>query len=251
MTGTDVAGPRQLSLDLPFRTAHGRDDFAVADCNALAVGWIDRWPDWPNGGLVLHGPEGCGKSHLAAVWQALSGATVLNAGAIDTETGRAAAEPGFPLLLEDIDSRLASVPAWQEALFHLYNASRLAGGTVLLTARTLPAVWPIDLPDLQSRIAALPTAEIALPDDQLLEVVMRKQFNDRQLDVQTDLVRYVLPRIERSFPAIRRFVDRIDRLSLERRRKLTRPLAAELLREPAGGASSVGADEGGDDGSRT
>ena len=240
--------PRQLTLNLPFRPALAREDFAVAECNALAVGWVDRWPDWPGAGLILHGPEGCGKSHLAAVWQASSGAAELNDGALDLEAGRELAERGGALLLEDIDTRLAAVPAWQETLLHLYNAVRLAGGSLLITARSLPGAWPVDLPDLRSRIAALPAAGIALPDDRLLETVMRKQFGDRQLAVQPELVRYVLPRIERSFSAIREFVDRIDRLALERRRKVGRDLAAEVLNRtgrPALPADSVEGDEHG------
>ncbi len=236
MTVRDAGAPRQLTLKLPFRPALAREDFAVADCNALAVGWIDRWPDWPGAGLVLHGAEGSGKSHLAAVWRAGSGAGALDEGALDLTAGRALAERGGALLLEDVDARLAAVPAWQEALLHLYNAVCLSGGSLLLTARSRPRAWPVDLPDLRSRMAALPAAEIALPDDGLLETVLRKQFGDRQLPVQPELIRYVLPRIERSFSAIREFVERIDRLALERRRKINRDLAAELFgrAEPSG-----------------
>lgn len=240
--------PRQLSLDLPFRTALSRGDFAVAECNALAVGWVDRWPDWPGAGLILHGPEGCGKSHLAAVWQASSGALALNDGALDLESGRALAERGGALLLEDIDTRLTAVPVWQETLLHLYNAVRLAGGGLLMTARSLPGAWPVDLPDLRSRIAAMPAAGIALPDDRLLETVMRKQFGDRQLTVPPETVRYVLPRIERSFAAIREFVDRIDRLALERRRKIGRDLAAEVLNRTGRPALPADSVKGGEDG---
>lgn len=223
------SAPRQLSLNLPFRPALAREDFAVAACNDLAAGWVDRWPDWPESGLVLHGPAGCGKTHLAAVWRAQSGARVVNDAMLDLEAGRALAESGAALLLEDIDSRLAAVPAWQETLLHLYNASRCAGGSLLMTARKRPAAWRVRLPDLKSRLLALPAAAIALPDDAVLEAVMKKRFSDRQLDVPSDLVRYVLPRIERSFSAVHAFVERIDTLALERKRKVNRPLAMELL----------------------
>ncbi|MDE0718578.1 MAG: DNA replication protein, partial [Rhodospirillaceae bacterium] len=153
------------------------------------------------------------------------------------------------LLLEDIDVRLAAVPAWQEVLLHLYNAVRLAGGSLLMTARTVPGAWRIGLPDLRSRIAALPAAGIALPADGLLEAVMRKQFGDRQLSVQPELSGYVLPRIERSFSAIRSFVDRIDRLALERRRRIGRDLAAEVLNRNAGAGRPAASDGGEDHGS--
>lgn len=223
--------PRQLSLTFDFRPALERDAFVVAPCNELAVGWIDRWPDWPGNALVLHGPQGCGKTHLADVWRGVSNADVLNDGTTEFDAIRSTAEAGQALLLEDVDKRLSDAPEWQEALFHLYNAVRLAGGTMMMTARHHPSDWTMSLPDLASRIRAVPAIGIALPDDALLADVMLKQFSDRQLEVEEDLVRYVLPRIERSFPAIHDFVDRIDRLALERRRKVARPLAVDLLKQ--------------------
>jgi len=229
MTGRPQHGPSQLSLKLSFRPAQARDDFVVASCNELAVNWVDRWPDWPGSGLILHGPQGCGKTHLAAVWQTQCKAAVLDDSALDLETGRRLAETGKALLLEDVDARLAAVPAWEETLLHLYNAARAAGGSLLMTAACHPADWRLSLPDLRSRVNALPAARIEMPDDALLESVMRKRFGDRQMAIQPDLVRYVLPRIERSFSAIHEFVYRIDRVALARRRKVNRALAVELL----------------------
>ncbi|MGB8274330.1 MAG: DNA replication protein, partial [Alphaproteobacteria bacterium] len=70
---------RQLPLDLPHRPALGLEDFLVAPCNVGAVRWIDRWPDWPGPVLAITGPSACGKTHLAHVWQARSGAAMLSA----------------------------------------------------------------------------------------------------------------------------------------------------------------------------
>lgn len=236
--------PSQLSLKLSFRPAQAREDFAVAACNELAVSWVDRWPDWPGNGLILYGPGGCGKTHLAAVWQAQSDAVVLNDGALDLETGRGVAESGRALLLEDVDTRLTSVPAWEETLLHLYNAAGNAGGSFLMTATCHPADWRLSLPDLRSRVNALPAAGIEMPDDALLESVMRKRFGDRQMAIQPDLVRYVLPRIERSFSAVHDFVDRIDRVALERRRKVNRALAVELLNSHGQSPRNEGSQDG-------
>ena len=232
MTDNPSSQPSQLSLRLSFRPAQAREDFVVASCNELAVNWVDRWPDWPGNGLILYGPSGCGKTHLAAVWQAQSDAVVLSDGALDLQTGRGQAESGSALLLEDVDARLTAVPAWEETLLHVYNAARAAGGSLLMTATRHPGEWCLSLQDLRSRVNALPAAGIEMPDDALLESVMRKRFDDRQMAIQPDLVRYVLPRIERSFSAIHDFVDRIDRVALERRRKVNRALAVEILNPP-------------------
>ncbi len=69
----------QLPLDFEHRSALTGDDFLVADCNAAAIAWIDRWPDWPAPGLAIHGPAGCGKSHLVQVYLARSGGRILAA----------------------------------------------------------------------------------------------------------------------------------------------------------------------------
>jgi len=219
----------QLPLDLGHRPALGREDFLVADCNAAAVAWIDRWPDWPGGGLALHGPAGCGKSHLAEVWRGRSGAIRLDAGLL------AAAEP--PQLLGSaracvIDGLYDSAAAQpdERRLLHLYNLLRERGGQVLFVARAAPARWPVTLPDLKSRLGALPAVEIGPPDDTLLAAVLVKLFVDRQLAVGADVIDYLARRMERSFEAARRLVGALDREALAAHRRIALPLAREVLR---------------------
>lgn len=213
---------RQLVLDLPHRAALGREDFLVAPSNEAAVAWIDRWPAWPGPGLALYGPAGSGKSHLAAVWQARSGAVVLSAGALGTrvETRSCVYEEGEAHLF---------APGAAEALFHLYNRIAEGGGHILLVGRTPPARWPVALPDLRSRLNALPTAEIKGPDDAMLAGLLAKLFRDRQLAVPGEVILYIVQRIERSCAAVARAAEVLDRASLAERRPITLPLARAAL----------------------
>jgi chromosomal replication initiation ATPase DnaA len=213
---------RQLVLDLAHRPAQGRGDFLVAPSNAAAVAWIDRWPDWPAPGLALYGPAGSGKSHLAAVWQARSGAVVLSAEAL---AGRVQA---LHCIYEEGEPDLAE-PAAAEALFHLYNRIAAGRGHLLLVGRAPPARWPVVLADLASRLRALPAVEIGPPDDAMLAGLFAKLFRDRQLAVSDEVILYLVPRIERSCAAVARLVETLDRLSLAERRPVTLPLARAAL----------------------
>lgn len=223
-----MTASRQLPLELPHRAALGMEDFLVADCNRNAVGWIDRWPDWPGPLLVLSGPEGCGKTHLAHVWQAKSKASFLKAAEL------AATDPGafrgpFALVIEDVGTALGG-PV-EHKLFHLYNVAGEAGGSLLITANRPPADWTIALPDLASRIAAAPKASIGAPDDAVLTALIVKLFADRQLKPSPEVVTYLMARIERSFAAVRRIVESLDKAALAAGRKVTVPLARRVLEE--------------------
>ncbi len=203
----------QLPLDLSFRPALGMADFVIAPGNRDAVAWIDRWPDWPSHALAIHGPKGSGKTHLAHVWQARSGAALLErAPAIDASLPQAVV--------------LDAPQHWAEAaLLHLYNRLRESGGHLLIVSETPPARWPVALPDLASRLASVPAVALAAPDDDLLVAVMAKQFADRGLAVNEDVLRYVASRVERSFAAAAAMVARIDRAALAEQRKVTLALA--------------------------
>jgi chromosomal replication initiation ATPase DnaA len=204
---------QQLPLDLAFRPAFGTADFVVAEGNSDAVAWIDRWPDWPAHALAIHGPKGSGKSHLAHVWQGKCEATILTAPPVE------GAPPPACVILDE--------PAgWPEtALLHLYNALREAGGYLLIVSEAAPARWPVALPDLSSRLASIPAVALAPPDDALLIAVMAKQFADRGLEVNDDVLRYVVSRIERSFAAAAEMVARIDRVALAEQRRVTLAVA--------------------------
>lgn len=211
----------QLPLDLGHRASVEAWDFVPAPCNRVALGWLDRYPDWPGPAVVLFGPEGCGKSHLARIFAGRTGAQVLNPDALPEP----AALPRRSAWVLD-----PAEPVRREvALLQLYNGLREAGGHLLLTGRCPPADWAIRLPDLASRLRASPAVEIGPPDDTLLEAVLVKLFSDRQLKVAGDMIAYMVSRMERSFAAAHRIVQALDARALERQRPITIGLVREAL----------------------
>ena len=222
--------PAQLPLDLGHRTALGREDFLVAPSNRSAVAWLDRWPDWTSGGLVIHGPAGCGKTHLAHVWQKASDAVLLDAGAL------AAGDPpdllgSYKAAIIENTENVGGRADLERGLFHFFNFIRENGGTLLLTALTAPKNWQIDLADLSSRIAILPSVSVGTPDDTLIEAVLVKLCADRQLIVGPEVITYLLARMERSFAAARSLVERLDRAALASGRRITVPFLKKTLGE--------------------
>lgn len=215
--------PEQLVFELPHRAAMGLEDFLVSESNAAAVNLVDRWPDWPVGAAVIAGAKGSGKTHLANVWLARSGAKSFEASEISRDTVPAVAAAGS-VLIEDVQN-----VADEAALFHLLNLVREQRLQILLTTDTVPGELRINLPDLRSRIKALPLAIIEPPDDALLRAVLVKLFADRQLSVEPHLVDYVLVRMERSMLAAERFVAGADRRALVLQRRVTRAIAAATL----------------------
>lgn len=225
-----LRGGAQLPLILPHEAAFGRDDFLLGASNRTAFALIDGWPDWPSQAALLAGPVGSGKTHLAHVWQAASGAAMLPAAELRREQVEELARGGA-VALEDAHAGFD-----ETALFHLFNALRDAGGSLLVTSRSWPQSWGLRLPDLASRLRAATPVEIQEPDDDLLRRVLVKLFADRQIDIDPAVIDFLAVRMERSVAAAQALVDRLDRASLSAGRRITRPLAAAVLaeRDPVG-----------------
>jgi chromosomal replication initiation ATPase DnaA len=216
--------PRQLAFDLPVDSRYGVEDFLIGPSNETAYGFVEAWPAWPDAWLRLVGPEGAGKTHLAAIWAKAAHAwTVPAADVVEGNVPHLIS--GGALVVEDCDRGLRD----EAALFHLMNAIKARGGHLLLTAREAPDLWGLRVPDLLSRLRLAPHATIEPPDDTLLRAVLVKLFIDRQLVVDTGIIEMLALRMERSFAAARALVDALDRLSLERGRRVTRALASEAL----------------------
>jgi chromosomal replication initiation ATPase DnaA len=225
MTASAHRQPMQLALALDHAESHAREDFLEGPSNAAALSLIERWPDWPSRTVLLRGPEGAGKSHLAAIWAREAGARILSPRMLQGVEVPIALATGA-LVLEN----LAEGSFDEAALFHLLNLAREERAFLLIAARTAPTTWKITLPDLASRLRALPVVALEAPDDALLRAVIVKLFADRQLAVDENLVNFLANRIERSFAAAREAVQLLDQEALRLKRPVTRALAGELFR---------------------
>lgn len=221
---TDRPGGRQLALDLPVEPRFGAEDFLVSPSNEAAYAMVERWPDWPAPALIVSGPRGAGKSHLAAIWAERAGARVVTGAGLALAHPPALASAGATLV-EDADR----VGGAEAQLFHLMNLLRETGGFLVLTALTPPDLWGVTTPDLLSRLRLAPMVELAPPDDALMRAVLVKLLVDRQLVVDTALVDYVALRLDRSLDAARRFVAALDQEALARGRRVSRALAGDVL----------------------
>ncbi len=217
---------RQLTLDLPVETRFGREDFLVSPSNERAFAMFESWPQWPDHVLLLLGPTGAGKSHLGAIWAQMSGARTLPASAL-AGADLPALVAGGAILLEDADKAGGT----EAEFFHLLNLVRSTPDCWLtITARSWPDGWGLKTADLISRLRLAPAVEISEPDDALVRAVLVKLFHDRQLEVDISVVEYLVLRIERSLDAVRHIVDLLDREALTVGRRITRPMAGDVLR---------------------
>ena len=214
---------QQLPLNLPVEVATAREDLIVTKSNRQVVEFLDAWPNWPSSIAVLAGPVGAGKSHLAGVWASNSDAFIVPADRLEGE------EAGFlgNVVVEDLSASNLN----ETVLFHLINTTKSAGKHLLITSRDWPGDWQVELPDLLSRMKTATLLELNEPDDPLLLGVLVKLFSDRQLLVEPPVLEYLSLRMERSLAAAHALVEHLDRISLVQKRAVTKPLAAQALRD--------------------
>ncbi len=229
MTGETPRRPRtaspQLTLELAPEPGFERENFVVSGSNEQAYAMIELWPNWPDPMLLILGPPGAGKSHLGAIWASTAKAGIQSAASLAAANIEELAAAG-PLLLEDADA----IGEREAQLFHLVNLMRERGTALLITAKTPPDAWGLRTADLVSRLRLGPTVAIGPPDDALMRAVLVKLLIDRQLVIDTSVVGYIALRLERSLDAARSFIDALDREALARQRRISRAIAADVLR---------------------
>lgn len=223
----------QLRLKLDRTPTFRREDFVVSENTADALRILDAWPSWRGGALALIGPSGSGKTHLATAWAQQTGAVAIDP-ARPVSPEELSRLEGSAVLVDDADKAGAD-PAWSETLFHLINMAARPGGGLLITAQTAPSGWTVALPDLRSRLNAMPMAELGPPDDVVLQAVLERFFFDRNIRPAEDLLPYLVNRIERSVAAARDIVIRLDETADAKQRAITKALARQILDDEAEG----------------
>jgi DnaA regulatory inactivator Hda len=221
---------RQFPLPLPHDEAMGADDLLVTAQNADAVAWLDKWPDWPGPCLAIHGPSGSGKTHLLHVWLARSGGRLIDPATLNDKDASQLIAGTRAIAIDDAE-KIAGNALREETCLHIFNLLREAKGFLLLSSQLPPAQWGIKLADLRSRLAAAPSAALLPPDDALLSAMLMKQFRDRQINVSTEVIDYLLPRVTRTAASMREVVIALDSASLAERRGITVALARKLLED--------------------
>jgi chromosomal replication initiation ATPase DnaA len=221
--------PQQLPLALAHAPQFGRDAFLPGASNEAALRLIDSWPGWPSPVVLLTGPPGAGKTHLAHVWAERAGARILEAGGLSIAT-LPDIGTGGALVVEDIDAG----DIREAALFHVINRTKEVGAWLLLTARDPAERWPVRLPDLRSRLRSASPVALGAPDEDLLRKVLVKLFADRQLLVEKGLVDYLIVRMERSLSFAGALVRALDAAALAAGRPLNRGVAAGVLQDLRG-----------------
>ncbi len=221
-----AAAPQQLPLALAHAPQYGRDAFVSGASNIAALRLIESWPDWPAPIVLLSGPAGSGKTHLAHIWARNAGATIVEGAGLSLATVPEMGSRGA-MVVEDVDA--VAIP--EAALFHLINRARELSGALLLTAQQPAEQWPVTLPDLRSRLRLAAPVTLGAPDDDLLRQVIVKLFADRQMIVERQVLDFLIFRMERSLSFAASLVKALDNAALAAGRRISRPLAAAVLAE--------------------
>ena len=215
----------QLPLTLLLPSIFDKDSFVIGSANEKALGWLERWPDWPLPfkGLNLYGPSGSGKTHLSYLWAGRGEAVALNNLShfdqdhfLDTQH----------VVLDDFG---VSGHYDDTAVFHLLNYISSVSGTLLIISPYPVARYKTPLSDLRSRLRSAAAQEIDLPDDALLKAVLVKHFTDRQCTVSEQVLNYIVNRMERSFSAAQQLSAEIDALALSRKVPVSLTIARQVL----------------------
>jgi hypothetical protein len=191
----------QIALPLDWPAGDKEEDYLISEANQPLVRHFEHWSLWPVMATILTGPRKSGRSLLGRIVAGKTGGELIDNA-------------------EEVD---------EEAIFHAWNRAQERRRPLIVVADAPPPTWAVRLPDLRSRLAATPVVRIEEPDDDLAGQLIEKLCHVRGLAAPPELVRYLVPRIDRSYFGVHRAIDALDELAYEQRQRLTVPLARRAL----------------------
>ena len=210
---------QQKIFDFTLKQNYGNDDFFVSKTNSLVHKVLLNSTN-PEKYIYLKGPSKSGKTHIGQLWQKINYAILFNNNDYDIII-----DQKKNVFIDNFTSELD-----EEKLFHLINHCYNNNLKILVTSRLSPTEYKFNLTDLSSRLKSFYFIEIYDPDDELINNLLIKLLNDRQIMINNDeIFSFITKRINRTYLDIYNFVDRIDKLSLSKKRQITIPLIKELM----------------------
>lgn len=205
----------QLILDLNYVSSFAQKDFYMGKPNEIAYKWINAWPKWPKWGLVIYGGKGCGKTHLAYIWQNLSQALFLDPESLQEKSGSwyRLLETKHRAVIIDFPEKfdLLENAEYQKNLLHFINFLNENQGHLLICHRQAPINWvQITLNDLKSRLQAMMVIPVYQPDDEVFREILTKLSLERGIPLSNYHMNYLLKHSERSYKAAQDLIKCLD-----------------------------------------
>ena len=211
----------QLLLKFPSRNAYSKEDFYVSASNNEAFKLIESWPKWIKKAVNIFGPVGSGKTHLTSILKNKTSLITIESDKLDDEIFFKFKLKEV-LIIENLNENIS-----ENLLFSLYNVSLQDNKYLLITSKKPINKLNFKLPDLRSRLNSTTIIGIDLPSDELISVILSKNFSDRQIEVEKKHIDYIIKRIDRSYEKISQFISTIDKYSL----KKSSPFSLKLIKE--------------------
>ena len=214
----------QLILKFPTNKVYLKEDFFVSPSNQEAYDFINSWPKWIKKIVNIFGPPGSGKTHIASILKSKTPTLEIMSNALNDKiffefkTKEA-------LIIENLSEKIS-----ENLLFSLWNTA-VQDNKYLLTTSTKPiSAYRFKLADLKSRASNCVSIGIKLPSDDLISVILAKNFSDKQIKVEKKYIDYIIKRIDRSYEKISQFISILDKYSLKEGSPFSLKLIKEVLK---------------------
>ena len=214
----------QLILNFPSRKVYLSEDYYVSPSNKEAYEFIVSWPKWIKRTANIFGPSGSGKTHLVSILKNKTSVLFVDSQYLD-EKIFTKFKTKEVLIIENLDERVS-----ENLLFSLWNIALQDNKCILITSTKPVTQYKFKLPDLVSRVNSSIIIGIKLPSDDLISVILAKNFSDRQMTVEKKHIDYIIKRIDRSYEKISLFISNLDKYSLKKGSSLDLKLIKDVLK---------------------